>query len=136
MPRFDSLGLRSRSKLMATIRKTDTKPEIAVRRIVHGLGYRFRLYRKDLPGTPDLALLRHRKAIFVNGCFWHRHECALGRKMPRTNVDYWVRKFRRTIERDLSSAAELERMGWARLVVWECELHFNSQVAERLERFL
>ena len=106
---------------MRRIPKRDTRPEIAVRRIVHALGLRFRLHRRDLPGTPDLVLSRHKTAILVHGCFWHQHEgCALSRQ-PKSRLDYWLPKLARNVARDREARAALEALGWRCIVIWECE---------------
>ena len=125
-----------RSALMATIRKTNTKPERLARKLLHAMGYRFRLHRKDLPGTPDVVLPRHRRVVFVHGCFWHRHTCKAGRKVPGANLSYWKPKFDRTLARDRRAAEELKAAGWQPLVVWECELRRPQAVVAALERFL
>lgn len=124
------------SARMRRIRKTDTKPELIVRRLAHGLGYRYRLYRRDLPGTPDLVFPRLRKVIFVHGCFWHQHDCPLGRKKPSTNRDYWLPKLARNVERDRSACIRLQSDGWRVLVIWECETRTSSRLAEVLTQFL
>lgn len=124
------------SARMRRIRKTDTKPELIVRRLAHRLGYRYRLYRRDLPGTPDLVFPRLRKVIFVHGCFWHQHDCPLGRKQPSTNRDYWVPKLARNVERDRSARARLQNDGWRVLVIWECETRTLPRLADVLAQFL
>ena len=120
---------------MARIRAADTRPEMVVRRIVHALGYRFRLHRRDLPGTPDLVLPKHRAVVFVHGCFWHQHACRRGRKSPASNRAYWGPKLARNVERDATARMALERMGWRVLTVWECEVDAPG-VAERVDQFL
>jgi DNA mismatch endonuclease (patch repair protein) len=104
------------------IRKTGTKPELIVRGLAHALGYRYRLYRRDLPGTPDLVFPGRRNVIFVHGCFWHRHNCRDGRKLPRSKAEYWKPKLARNSALDRKHLAALEAMGWDALVLWECEL--------------
>lgn len=111
----------TRSAIMRAVKSKDTTPELVVRRLVHGLGYRYRLHRKGLPGKPDLVLPARRKAIFVNGCFWHGHDCARGARQPVENADYWKAKIGRNVERDLASVAALQAAGWQVMVVWECE---------------
>lgn len=106
---------------MQSIRKTDTKPEVRVRSALHRMGYRFRLHGRDLPGVPDIVLPRHRTVVLVHGCFWHQHECNLGRKQPRSNQDYWLPKLRRNQERDAVTSEALRAAGWHVVVVWECE---------------
>ena len=111
---------------------------MTVRRLVHGLGHRYRLHRKDLPGKPDLVFGPRRKVIFVNGCFWHGHDCARGARQPVENADYWKAKIGRNIERDLANAAALQAAGWQVMVVWECETKVRDREAleARLDRFL
>lgn len=136
MPRFDKLDSAGRSELMATIRKTNTKPELIVRRLAHRLGYRFRLHRRDLPGTPDLVFPGRKKVIFVHGCFWHRHGCDAGRKHPAKNLQYWAPKLQRNQERDTRNLAALDEAGWRSLVLWECQLGDLDAVADRIRDFL
>jgi DNA mismatch endonuclease (patch repair protein) len=124
-----------RSRNMAAIRSRDTKPEIAVRRIVHRLGYRFRLTSR-LPGRPDLVLPRHRKVIFVHGCFWHMHDCRFGRVVPRTRSEFWTAKRLSNVERDRRALRELEEHGWEVLIIWECSLKNPIAVTSQLIRFL
>jgi DNA mismatch endonuclease, patch repair protein len=125
-----------RSRIMRAVKSSDTRPEIAVRRIAHRLGYRFRLHRKDLPGKPDLVFPRRRKVVFVHGCFWHSHDCARGRRIPRNNAEYWRAKIGRNGVRDTANMVALRALGWRAAVVWECELRKPSRVAKRLARFL
>lgn len=124
-----------RSENMRAIRGKDTKPEMEVRRLVHGLGYRFRLHRADLPGKPDLAFPARRKVIFVHGCFWHSHGCKSG-LIPKSNRDFWLPKLRRNKERDKSSLEELLQQGWKALVIWECETGAKDALKKRLRDFL
>jgi DNA mismatch endonuclease, patch repair protein len=121
---------------MARIKKFDTRPEIAVRRIVHANGYRYRLHVRELPGTPDLVFPRLRKVIFVHGCFWHRHECRDGRKLPTGNHGYWIPKLARNVERDGHHVKSLGALGWNVLVVWECQLARPKELADTLLAFL
>jgi DNA mismatch endonuclease (patch repair protein) len=121
---------------MRRIRKTDTKPELIVRRMVHAMGYRYRLHGANLPGTPDIVLPRHNKAIFVHGCFWHRHACPDGRKLPRSKPEYWLPKLEGNRRRDKTNATKLKDLGWHLLVVWECEARNLQKVSRRLRRFL
>lgn len=114
----------------------DTSPELIVRRLVHSLGYRYRLHRVDLPGRPDIVFPGRRKIIFVNGCFWHRHRCKRGRSMPATNVGLWQAKFRRTVQRDRQTRRQLQKAGWAVLVLWECQTRDLDRLARRIHRFL
>lgn len=110
-----------RSRMMAGIRGKDTKPELAVRSALHARGFRFRLHRKDLPGKPDLVFPKHRAVVFVNGCFWHGHECHLFR-WPKTRPEFWQRKIRSNMERDHARYLELGAAGWRVAIVWECAL--------------
>ena len=106
---------------MARIRGKDTRPELAVRRLLHVMGFRFRLHRRDLPGTPDIVLPGRRKAIFVHGCFWHVHPGCPRAARPTTNVEFWNRKLDTNLRRDAQVREDLERLGWQVVVVWQCE---------------
>jgi DNA mismatch endonuclease (patch repair protein) len=124
------------SEHMRRIRKVDTKPELAVRRIAYQLGFRFRLHRRDLPGTPDLVFPARRKVIFVHGCFWHQHAgCRLAR-MPKARPEYWIPKLRRNCERDARTQEALKGLGWEVLVIWECEAAQPRALAARITEFL
>ncbi|MFN3324992.1 MAG: very short patch repair endonuclease [Bryobacteraceae bacterium] len=125
-----------RSRIMRAVKGADTTPELAVRRVAHGMGFRFRLHRKDLPGKPDLTFPRLRKVIFVHGCFWHGHDCARGARVPVQNRDYWTLKVARNVERDRNAQSELQRLGWKSLVVWECEIKDQECLRRTLRRFL
>ena len=125
-----------RSAVMARVRGQNTKPEMIVRRLVHAMGYRYRLHRKDLPGKPDLVFGPRRKAIFVHGCFWHGHHCKRGARKPKQNADYWTAKIARNVARDRENLAALEAMGWQALTVWECELKDRAVLENRLRAFL
>lgn len=107
---------------MSRIRGKNTKPEVLLRSLLHRRGFRFRLHTPSLPGRPDIVLPKYRTAIFVHGCFWHRHEGCSNTTMPKTRTGFWAEKFRRTVERDARKKAELEALGWQVLTVWECEL--------------
>ncbi|KIC07881.1 endonuclease [Leisingera sp. ANG-M1] len=131
----DTLTPERRSANMAKIRAKHTKPEMLVRRMVHGMGYRYRLHRKDLPGKPDLVFGPRRKVIFVHGCFWHLHDCRAGR-IPSSRRDYWEPKLLRNVERDAEHLAELEGAGWQVLTVWECETKDQEELEVRLRTFL
>ena len=132
----DRLSPEERRAHMRRIRKVDTKPELAVRRIAHRLGYRFRLHRRDLPGCPDLVFPRLRKVILVHGCFWHQHPgCSLARS-PKSRPDYWLPKLRRNQERDAKAAEALKGLGWDLMVLWECEAAAEERLAARIEMFL
>lgn len=122
----------ARSAVMRAVKSRDTKPEMTVRRAAHALGYRFRLHRKDLPGSPDLVFPRLKTAVFVHGCFWHGHDCPRGARMPKTNADYWRSKIARNVARDARVRAELEALGWKTLTLWECELADAEALDARL----
>lgn len=117
----DVLTPEQRRKNMSNIRASNTRPELRVRRFLHGLGYRFRLNSKDLPGKPDIVLPRFHTVLFVHGCFWHRHDCKYGKPVPDTRQSFWLSKFQNTVKRDRRVTADLESMGWHVFVVWECE---------------
>ena len=128
----DHLLPEKRSENMRLIKSKDTAPEKKVRSTAHRLGLRFRLHRRDLPGTPDLLFPSRKTALFVHGCFWHRHEGCPRATTPKTNNDYWCRKFLRNVERDSENKKKLEEKGWKVLVIWECETKFQ----EMIESFL
>lgn len=125
-----------RSRIMRAVKDRDTGPEMTVRRLVHGMGYRYRLHRKDLPGKPDLVFRTRRKTIFVHGCFWHGHDCARGARTPKTNRAYWEAKIARNGLRDSKHLKALELDGWRVLILWECELKDRARLTRRLRRFL
>jgi DNA mismatch endonuclease, patch repair protein len=132
----DKISAERRSANMRRIRSKDTSPEIALRSLVHRLGYRFRLHRKDLPGKPDLVFPSRRKVIFVHGCFWHQHAGCKEGRVPGSRREYWEPKLRRNQERDAASQASLKGQGWRSLTVWECELKDTPSVLKRVKRFL
>ena len=117
----DFVSKDKRSKIMRGVKQKDTRPEIRVRKMLHSLGYRFRLHRKDLPGRPDIVLPRYQTVIMVHGCFWHQHEeCPEGR-LPTSNTNYWTQKLKRNIERDAEVNKVLHDLGWKVGIIWECE---------------
>lgn len=119
---MDVLTPEQRKRNMSAIKGKNTKPEVLVRKLLHGLGYRFRIQRKDLPGKPDIVLPKYKTAIFINGCFWHRHKgCKLASE-PSTNRDFWEKKFAANVERDIRNYAALKEQGWNVLIIWECEV--------------
>lgn len=122
-----------RSWVMARVKSKNTTPEMAVRKAAHALGLRFRLHRRDLPGTPDLVFPGRRTAVFVHGCFWHRHGCARA-TTPTSNVRYWTAKFERNVERDARNAVDLRRLGWRCVRIWECETKDVKKLAGLLRR--
>ena len=123
---------KTRSYNMSKIRGQHTRPEIIVRRTCFGYGLRFRLHDKKLPGKPDLVFRRHRTVLFVNGCFWHSHDCRLGSVVPKTNTEFWQKKRARTVERDEENYSALQGMGWKVVVIWECETRNISRLHERI----
>jgi DNA mismatch endonuclease (patch repair protein) len=126
----------SRRYNMAQIRSKDTKPEKIVRSMLHRLGYRFRLHRKDIPGNPDIVLPKYRTVIFVHGCFWHRHQGCKYCYTPKTRVDFWEKKFADNIRRDKEVQKMLSDAGWNIIVVWECEVNFPDNLTNLLVDFL
>lgn len=131
----DPMPTKERSLLMARVRQRDTKPEMLVRRAIHGIGYRFRLQRRDLPGSPDIVLPKHKLAIFVHGCFWHRHPGCRLASTPKTRVNFWASKFVANIARDERAIEELQRLGWRVAVIWECETR-SPCLKEALEQLI
>jgi DNA mismatch endonuclease (patch repair protein) len=121
---------------MRAIKSKNTAPEMAVRRLVHALGYRFRIHRRDLPGTPDLVLSSRQKVIFVHGCYWHGHGCKRGGQGAKSNTDYWGPKIARNRERDITTMAKLKAAGWSVLVIWECEVRDQKALEAEIRSFL
>src|SRR4051794_39340787 len=134
----DKISSERRSENMRRIRSNGTRPEMLVRRLVHSMGYRYRLHRKDLPGKPDLVFAPKRKVIFVHGCFWHGHERdgCLDARRPKSNIGYWNPKLTRNKERDAQRIASLEAAGWDVFVIWECETKNAKALQTRLGKFL
>lgn len=125
-----------RSRIMARVRSAHTGPEIAVRKLLYALGYRYRLHARELPGKPDVVFRSRRKVIFINGCFWHQHSCKRGRRIPKTRRDYWLPKLRGNRRRDAVNLNRLKISGWSTLVIWECQLSDLAKVARRLREHL
>jgi DNA mismatch endonuclease (patch repair protein) len=132
----DTITRTRRSANMARIRSKDMKPELIVRRLVHSLGYRYRLHRKDLPGKPDLVFGPRRKVMFIHGCFWHQHGGCLEGRTPKSNQEYWAPKLSRNVERDRRVQSELANAGWAVMVIWECETPDTEALTDRIHEFL
>lgn len=130
----DASGSRSRN--MAAIKGKDTKPEMAVRRLLHRLGYRYRLHRKDITGHPDIAFIGRRKLIFVHGCFWHQHPGCRLAHAPKSRMDYWGPKLARNIARDAANLTALAQQGWDVLTIWECQVKDTAALQEGLTAFL
>ncbi len=121
---------------MQAVKSQNTAPELIVRSVVHRMGYRFRLHRKDLPGKPDLTFPVKQKVIFVHGCFWHGHHCARGARTPKANREYWVKKIARNKMRDQKNLARLTGTGWSSLSIWECELRDKRVLKAQIRKFL
>lgn len=132
---MDVFPSKFRSEIMRRVRSKDTKPEMIVRKLVYGMGLRYRLHCRSLHGCPDLVLSSRRKVIFVHGCFWHRHKCPAA-KLPKSNYGYWRGKQDRNAERDERNATALRRDGWKVLTIWECEIKRPQLIERRLRRFL
>ena len=131
----DRISPSLRSRNMSRVRGKDTAPEMLVRRLVHRMGYRYRLHRRDLPGTPDLVFSSRRKVIFVHGCFWHQHDCRRG-KRPSSNVKFWNTKLDENLRRDKANILALQKDDWSILIVWECETKELEPLSRRIEAFL
>lgn len=125
-----------RRRTMRAVKGRDTATEMTVRRLAHSLGFRYRLHRRDLPGTPDLVFPARRAVVFVHGCFWHQHHCPRGSRLPKTRREYWESKLRRNQNRDRRNQKLLREMGWRVLVVWECQIKDDQRLATTLQRFL
>ena len=123
---------------MSLVRAKDTKPEMRVRKLVHALGYRYRLHARDLPGRPDIIIKRRRKVIFVHGCFWHQHNCPMGNRIPKTRVGFWREKLEGNKKRDASIRRQLRKDGWSVLIIWECQTKPSNldRLASRIVAFL
>ncbi|QSQ19565.1 DNA mismatch endonuclease Vsr [Pyxidicoccus parkwayensis] len=135
---MDTLTPKERSERMSRVRNRDTKPEMRVRRLVSSMGYRYRLQYKKVPGRPDLAFPGRKKAIFVHGCFWHRHPdpaCPLAR-VPKSRLDFWMPKLEGNRVRDLRKLQELHVLGWSALIIWECQLRDEDALRESIREFL
>lgn len=134
----DTLTTAARSERMSRIRGKDTKPELVVRRLIHALGYRYRLHRRDLPGVPDIVFGRLRRIVFVHGCFWHRHpdpRCHLAR-LPKSRVKFWRDKLEGNRRRDEENEAQLEASGWSVLIIWECQIKDAESLKARVADYL
>ena len=121
--------------MMASVKAKDTQPEMRVRKLLHSLGYRYRLHKQALPGKPDIVFSSRKKVVFVHGCFWHQHTCRAGH-LPKSNLSYWGPKLKRNKERDKKSIKDLRKLGWSCLVLWECEIKNELLIKKKLEDFL
>ena len=135
MPRYDPLTKAERSERMSHIRNANTKPEMLVRRLIHAMGYRYRLHAKDLPGHPDIVFRSRKKVIFIHGCFWHQHGCRQYRQ-PRTRRNFWEAKLAKNKTRDAATRKRLRKMGWKLLTVWECQISDVSKLKAKITCFL
>ncbi|NGP89191.1 very short patch repair endonuclease [Fodinibius halophilus] len=127
-----------RSEIMSNIGSKDTKPELFIRSLTHRMGYRFRLHRKDLPGTPDLVFPKYNSVIFVHGCYWHGHEDCKKASIPDTNTEFWKNKIQKNIDRDHRNYKELEELGWEYLIIWQCEIREENipELKKKIDSFL
>ena len=134
---MDTVDTKTRSKIMKSVPQKDTKPEMRLRKALHGMGFRYRLHDKRLPGSPDLVFPKYKAVIFVHGCFWHRHGCKQT-TTPSTREDFWKAKFEANVERDKKNVSDLEAAGWRVMTVWECELKkaAENDLFEKIREFL
>ena len=132
---MDTRTPEQRRHIMQAVKSKNTKPELIVRQVLRGMGYRYRLHRKDIPGTPDIAFVSRRKAIFVHGCFWHSHDCPKGR-LPKSRLEYWQPKLEKNKQRDRTKEQHLRSMEWHVLVIWQCEIVDLEALALRLQDFV
>jgi len=133
---MDTLTKAERSERMSRIRSKNTRPELAVRQALFGLGYRYQLHRKDLPGKPDIVFPSRKKALFIHGCFWHAHQGCKVANLPKSRTEYWQAKFQRNVERDKLNKRALRRMGWSTLTVWECQIKREDRLLRRITGYL
>lgn len=131
----DRVSEETRGYIMSSVRSKDTGPELVVRKLLHGLSYRYRLHKRGLPGSPDIVFQKRKRVIFVHGCFWHGHRCRYGR-LPKSKIEYWEPKIAKNQERDKMNIHRLEHLGWNVLVIWQCELKNIDSVRKRLIQFL
>ena len=132
---MDTRTPEQRRRIMQAVGSKHTGPELVVRQLLHAMGYRYRLHRRDLPGRPDIAFISRRKAIFVHGCFWHGHDCPKGR-LPKSRLEYWKPKLDENRKRDRTKKEQLETLGWSVLTVWQCETRDPDVLAKRLQDFV
>jgi DNA mismatch endonuclease (patch repair protein) len=133
---MDTLTTDERSAVMSRVRSKNTRPEIAVRRALHAMGYRFRLHRADLPGRPDIVIAKAGVVVFVHGCFWHRHPGCASTRTPKSRVAFWTAKFESNVKRDRAARRALRRSGWRVLVIWECQIADDERLRRRITRFM
>jgi DNA mismatch endonuclease, patch repair protein len=133
---MDIICKEKRSWNMSRIRSSNTKPELIIRSLLHRLGYRFRLHRKELPGKPDIVLPKYNTVIFVNGCFWHRHKGCKYTYNPKSKIDFWEKKFRENINRDRQNRKALKKLGWNIVVIWECQVRNEEKLVTRIRKVI
>ena len=133
---MDVFTREKRSRIMSKVKGKDTKPELLVRSLLHKMGYRFRLHRRDLPGNPDIVLPKHKKVIFIHGCFWHGHKVCPRAKRPSSNKMFWEEKLNKNIKRDKRNISGLKEMGWDPLIIWTCEIKDHANLRIKLLNFL
>nr|WP_297458844.1 DNA mismatch endonuclease Vsr [uncultured Halomonas sp.] len=133
---MDNVSPSRRSEIMKRVRSRDTKPEMVVRKLIHGMGYRYRLHAKELPGKPDLVFRPRRKVIFVHGCFWHRHSNCVLARLPKSREDFWLQKLEANRQRDIRNKHALQEAGWWMLTIWECELGDMDRLKYKIKEFL
>ena len=134
--RTDVFSEEKRSEVMRAVKDANTKPELKLRKALFARGFRYRLHARDLPGKPDLVFPRYRSVIFINGCFWHGHDCARGARVPKSNRDYWLAKVARNKARDEDIVKALAALGWRAYIVWECSLQKVDDAADKAARWL
>ncbi|MFN3960541.1 MAG: very short patch repair endonuclease [Parvularculaceae bacterium] len=135
-PRTDVFSKKKRAEIMRAVKGCDTGPELKLRKALNARGFRYRLNDRRLPGSPDLVFPKHRAVLFVHGCFWHGHDCARGRRKPKTNAAYWRAKIARNVKRDREAVAALRRMGWRIKISWECDLQDAEREANKIAGWL
>ena len=133
---MDTVSKKKRSEIMSRVKCKNTRPEMLVRRMIHGMGYRYRLHASDLPGKPDIVFRNRKKVIFVHGCFWHRHKNCKYSRLPKSRVTYWTEKLDKNRSRDRLNIARLRKGGWEVLVIWQCELRDIESLEKRVVQFL
>jgi DNA mismatch endonuclease (patch repair protein) len=130
----DTLSKKRRSWNMSRVRSTNTKPELVVRSLLHRNGFRYRLHVKTLPGKPDIVLSKYQSAVFVHGCFWHRHKNCPDASTPKTRTEFWVKKFNGNVKRDRKNRVALKKIGWKVIVIWECEVANQDKLSAKISR--
>ncbi|MBI3774891.1 MAG: DNA mismatch endonuclease Vsr [Gammaproteobacteria bacterium] len=132
----DTVSKSVRRKIMASVPQAHTKPERIVRSMLHGLGYRFGLHKRNLPGSPDIVLTRYKLGVFVHGCFWHQHSKCKYARRPSSRLDYWENKLDENVERDKRKLVELKHLGWKTLIIWQCETKSIARLRKKISRYM